>query len=133
MDETDDLERWSALGVAGALATNYANDAKTFLPLLAAVLNASLPQETEVERKGGWFQKEKPISKLTVTLGDEIYILEDLGRGPLSAQRVKVVRGIKLKTEPLPVDQWLAELSQIISARAKHSEQAFFALKNLLD
>ncbi len=126
-------EEFSEVGVAGALAHAYAQDARTFLPLLAQVLTSALPDESQVERKGGLFQREKPIRKVTVTLGDTIYTLEDLGRGPLAAQRAKVVRGITLKTEPLPVEDWLAELSAHVASRAQQNEKAFFALENLLD
>lgn len=126
-------EGFSEVGVAGALAHAYAQDARTFLPLLAQVLTAALPDETQVERRGGLFQREKPVRKVTITLGDSIYALEDLGRGPLAAQRSKVVRGITLKTEPLPVEDWLADLSAHVAARAQQNEKAFFALKNLLD
>lgn len=129
---SDELNTWSALGVAGALANNYARDARGFLPLLAVFLEATLPEETEVERRGGLFQKQKPIRKVTVTLGDEIYTLEDLGHGPLSAQKVKIVRGIVLKTEPMPMETWLTALSEEISTRAQRNKSAFFALKELL-
>lgn len=126
-------EEFSEVGVAGALAHAYAQDARGFLPLLAVVLSGTLPDETEIERKGGLFQKEKPIRRIAVTLGDNIYMLEDLGRGPLAASRVKVVRGIKLKTDSLPTEEWLAELSGEISARAAQNEKTYFALKSLLD
>lgn len=128
----DDLEAWAALGVAGSLATSYAQDARGFLPLLASVLNASLPAETVIERKGGLFQKQKPIRKVSVALGDQIYTLEDTGRGLLDAHRIKVVRGITLKTETMLVEEWLAELSAQITDRAGRSEKAFFALRDLL-
>lgn len=128
----DDLEAWSALGVAGALANSYAQDARGFLPFLAIILEGAMPQETAVERKGGLFQKKKTVRKVTITLGDRVYTLEDLGSGPLDAHRVKIVRGIVLKTEPLPVETWLAELSEEISARAGRNEKAYFALRDLL-
>jgi hypothetical protein len=51
---------FSEVGVAGALAQVYARDTRGFLPLLAIVLTGALPDETEVERKGGLFQREKP-------------------------------------------------------------------------
>ena len=129
---SDELENWSALGVASALANSYAEDVRGFLPLLAVVLESSLPGETEIERKGGLFQKQKPVRKVTVTMGDLAYMLEDIGHGPLAAQRVKTVRGIKLKTESLSVEEWLAELSEAISTRAQRNEKTFFALKELL-
>lgn len=125
-------EEFSEVGVAGALAQIYAKDMRGFLPLLAIALEGAMPEETQVERRGGLFQREKPVRKVSVTLGDQIYTLEDLGRGPLSAQRVKVVRGITLKTEPLPVDLWLADLGAAIAERAGQSERAFFALQALV-
>ena len=125
-------EEFSEVGVAGALANLYAQDARGFLPLLAIVLAEALPDETQVERKGGLFQREKLVRKMSVTLGDNIYTLEDLGRGPLAAHRAKVVRGITLKTEPLPVEEWLAELTVHIASRAQQNEKAFFALRDLL-
>jgi hypothetical protein len=124
---------FSEVGVAGALAQVYARDTRGFLPLLAIVLAGAMPDETEVERKGGLFQREKPVRRVTVTLGDHIYSLEDFGRGPLAAQRTKVVRGIRLKTEPMPTELWLADLSAEIATRAHQNEKAFFALKNLVD
>lgn len=126
-------EEFSEVGVAGALAHAYAQDARTFLPLLAQVLTSALPDESQVERRGGLFQREKPIRKVTVTLGDSIYTLEDLGRGPLAARLAKVVRGITLKTEVVAVEDWLADLSAHVASRAQQNEKAFFALKNLLD
>ena len=126
-------EEITNVGVAGALAHAYAQDTRGFLPLLAIVLAGALPEETQVERKGGLFQREKPVRKVSVTLGDQIYTLEDLGRGPLSACRVKVVRGITLKTEPMPAEDWLEELSGEIAARAHQNERAFFALRRLLE
>lgn len=125
-------DNWESLGLAGSLAQSYARDAREFLPLLASVLEASMPELTDVTRRGGLFQKVKPIVKVAVTLGEDIYTLEDTGRGPLAALRVKVVRGIALKTEPMPTEDWLAALSAEISVRAEGNERAFFALRNLL-
>ena len=126
-------EEFTNVGVAGALAHAYAEDARGFLPLLAVVLTGAMPDETLVERKGGLFQREKPVRKVSVTLGNLVYTLEDLGRGPLAACRVKVVRGIALKTEPMPAEIWLAELSAEIAERARRNEKAYFALRRLLE
>jgi len=126
-------DEFSDVGVAGALSQVYAQDTRGFLPLLAIVLSGAMPEETQVERKGGLFQREKPVRKVSVTLGDQIYVLEDLGRGPLSATRIKVVRGITLKTQPMPPEEWLAELSAEIASRARQNEKAFFALRQLLE
>ena len=123
------------IGVAGAvrrLADSYAQDARGFLPLLAGFLQAALPDVTAIERKGGLFQKVKPIHKITVTLGEDVYTLEDTGRGAPVTQRTKIVRGIRLKTEAVPTDEWLAALSAEIGHHAQRNEAAFFALRELM-
>ena len=111
---------------------SYAQDIRGFLPLFAVVLELALPEETEVERKGGLFQKAEAGPQSDAShWGNDVH-LEDTGHGPLAAQRIKTVRGIRLKTEPMPVELWLAELSDAISSRAQRNEKAFFALKELL-
>jgi hypothetical protein len=130
MAETPDT--WESLGLSAALANSYAEDTRGFLPLLAGFLEAGLPEATTIERKGGLFQKVKPISRITIALGENIYTLEDNGRGLLMAQRTKIVRAIRLKTEPLPMEVWLAAISEEVARTAHRNEAAFFALKELL-
>ncbi len=120
------------LGLSAALASSYAEDARGFLPLLAGFLAAGLPDAATVERRGGLFQKQKPIVKITVALGENTYTMEDTGRGMLLAQRAKTVRGIRLKTEEIPVEEWLAAISEQVAKHAQRNEAAFFALKELL-
>ena len=125
--------QWERLGVAGALARNYQQDSRTFLPLLAQFLQSSLPDATEVERKGGFFQKEKPITMVTVRLEEEVYRIYASGHGGLTGEHVKFCRGIVLKTETIPVGKWLEALSEHIESSAAKSEQTYFALKELLN
>lgn len=129
-DDTQDT--WESLGLSAALANSYAEDARGFLPLLGGFLEAGLPDVTTIERRGGLFQKQKPISKITIALGDTIYTLEDIGRGMLAAQRTKIVRGIRLKTEDVGIEEWLAAISDQVALHARRNEAAFFALKELL-
>lgn len=128
----NDLEEFTPLAVTAALASSYGRDVRGFLPLLAIVLEGALPEDTTIERRGNVFVRPKPVRKVSVRLGDLSYTLEDLGRGPLAAHRVKTVRGITLKTEPMPVDLWLADLGAAIAERAGQSERAFFALQSLV-
>ena len=129
-----DVEKdFNAVAVAGALASNYARDARTFLPLLAAVLEASMPEDTEVERKGKLFSKEKTVRKVRVLAGTNTFEIEDPGNGRLQATRIQTVRNIVLKREEMRVDEWLTALSAEIALRAKDNEATFFALKNMLD
>ena len=129
----DDFEQqeWVKFGVAATLSKQYAADQRDFLDLLAKMLTGLMDQETEITMRGGLFSK-KTIQRITVTLGENRYTLEDPGRGPLHAARVRVVRGIALKTEPMAVQDWVADLSEALDERANSSAEARNALARLL-
>ena len=132
-DDMPDPKQLDAVAVAGALATNYARDARSFLPLLAVVMEGAMPEDTEVERKGALFSKEKHVRKVTINSGQYVYTIEDPGNGRLAAMRVQTVRGIILKREEMHIDAWLAALAADITEHAKTNERAFFALQNMVE
>jgi hypothetical protein len=95
------------------------------------MLEGALPGEVEIGRKGGLFAK-KTVQRATVTIGEHRYVLEDPGRGPLVSTRTRVVRGIALKTESIPVEEWLAELGAALDERATTSAAAREALERMI-
>ncbi len=107
-------------------------DLKAFMEALATKLEGALPNQTKVVRQGGIFAKEHPVKEITVTLGDYQYRISRERQGPLVTQRVKVVRGIALKTEQLPMEQWIDELAEALAEEAAHSMQAHIALERFL-
>lgn len=117
------------LGVAAALSREYAEDARAFLVFLAQLLEDSLPEETEILRKGV-FKKE--VVGLAVTLGADRYRFEYAGKGGVRASRAHIVRGISLKTEEIPVEQALAELAEALETRVATNARARAALAGLL-
>lgn len=127
----DDLEGqgWARLGVAAALGREYAADARAFLPYLARMLEGAMPDETEV-RTQGFFKKT--IVGVGLDLGGTRYSVDDPGRGPLVAARTQVVRGIALKTEPLSLEECLAELERALENRARENASARRALGQML-
>ncbi len=131
MSDAFEQQEWVKFGVAATLSKQYAADQREFLELLAQMLQRALPDETQIQRKGGLFSK-KTIHNVTVLLGANRYELEDPGRGPLIAKRVQIVRGIALKTEEIPVELWLAELGAMLDERAKSSAAAREALSNMV-
>src|SRR5438477_10374790 len=128
----DDIEQqdWLKLGVAAAFARQYAAEGRGFLESLAKKLGALLPEETEVKR-GGLFGSG-PVRLVRIRLGDARYALEDPGRGPLRATRTRVVRGIALKTEEIPVEQWVSDLGDRLEEHARTSAAAHAALARLM-
>ena len=107
-------------------------DTKAFLGALAEKLGGALPQQCVVERKGGLFAKEKQVFRITVELGEHRYFIEQASHGGLRAGRAKVVRGISLKTDELPIDTWIDDLSRDLAAHAARNTQARMALERLL-
>lgn len=109
-----------------------AGDLKAFVEALATKLEGALPERTAVERKSaGLFSKEKRVRRITVDMGNNRYQLSaDDGR--VQATRGTAVRGIVLKTDMLPLDEWIDELSRDLTDEAQRSERARLALQRLL-
>lgn len=127
----DDLEGqgWARLGVAAALGREYAADARGFLPYLARLLEGAMPEETQVRTQGLF---KKTVVGVALDLGGTRYAIDDPGRGPLVAVRTQVVRGIALKTEPIPLEECLSELESALEARAGENASARRALGQML-
>jgi len=131
MSDPFEEQEWVKFGVAATLSKQYAADQRMFLGLLAQMLEGALPGEAEIVKKGGLFAR-KTVQRVVVSMGDYKYQLEDPGRGPLVATRVRVVRGIALKTETIPVDEWISELGAALDERARSSASAREALARMI-
>ncbi len=116
---------------AASLRADY-TDVKAFLEALAVKLEGSLPNNTTVTRHSSFFSREHPVKEIAVSLGDYQYRIGKERQGPLTAVRAKVVRGIVLKTEQIPVEQWIEELAAALAEFAAHSAQARAALERFL-
>jgi hypothetical protein len=125
-----DPEGWERVGVSAALAKSYASDEREFLALLGSLLESALDAETRIERRGLF--GGGAIQRIAIALGDYTYVIEDAGRGPLTAARKRVVRGVALKSEELPVPDWIDALGAAIEARATTSQRARDALSKLI-
>ena len=107
-------------------------DLKAFLEALAAKLEGALPEQTQVTRHSSLFSREHPVKEIMVVLGDNQYRLARERQGPLMTSRAKVVRGIVLKTEQIPLEQWIEELAEGLALEAARSAQARAALERFL-
>jgi hypothetical protein len=116
---------------AASLRADY-TDVKAFLEALAVKLEGSLPNNTTVTRHSSLFSREHPVKEIAVSLGEYQYRIGKERQGPLVAQRAKIVRGIVLKTEQIPVEQWIEELAEALAQFATHSAQARAALERFL-
>lgn len=117
------------MGVAAALSREYASEGREFVPHLARLLESALPEATEPILTGGLLRKT--LTGVRITLGDFQYALES-AKGPVQASRTHIVRGISLKSEPMAIDEWLAEVGAQIEMRMQESERVRKALGSLL-
>ena len=107
-------------------------DLKAFMEALATKLEGSLPNQTMVTRQSGWFSREHPVKEVAVSLGDYQYRIGRERQGPLMTQRAKVVRGIVLKTDAIPMEQWIEEVAEQLAQEASRSAQSRTALERFL-
>jgi hypothetical protein len=107
-------------------------DFKTFLDALAVKLEGSLPDYTRVTRQSSIFSREHPVKEIVVSLGAYQYRIGREKQWTLVAVRAHTVRGIVLKTEQIPVDQWIDELSEALAQLASRSAQSRAALERFL-
>lgn len=120
------------LGVNASLAQLYKDGQHEFVEQLAEMLELSLPGETQVDRRGGLFS-DKKVKAVRLYLTDFIYSLELPNQGGPITARTKVVRGIKLKTVQIGMDEWLAAISEALGRYAQSNQQARDALWNLVN
>jgi hypothetical protein len=114
--------------VAASLRAD-ASDMRAFVEALAEKLAGAIPDRTTVERTGLFGGKR--VRGLAVRLGDAEYRLEH-DPPAVACHRRTLVRGIALKTEELPLDDWIERLSRDLTEEASSSEHGRAALARLL-
>ena len=119
------------IGVAGALSRELQRDHELFIQSLARAFQAAFPNGAELRYEGGFLSKKR-LAGVSIKLGDDMYSLTKPARGPLESTKTHIVRGIALKTEPLPMDQWLHEVSAQIEIRVGKDTEARAALASAL-
>jgi hypothetical protein len=117
--------------IAAALRSD-AGDLRVYLDVLASKLEAALPEMVAVERRRQGLLGPRVIARLTVSCGDERFILEPAGDGSLRATRAHIVRGIVLDRDELDVDGWVSALSESLGQHARQTEAGRQALGRLL-
>ncbi len=119
------------LAAAGLRADG--EDVRISLEVLAGKLEASLPGNAEVQRRGGGLlgRGEKRVSEIRVRLGEQRYQLTIDG-SRVQGFREREVGGIAIKRESLDPQAWVSALAEDLRTEAQRSEQAREALERLL-
>ena len=106
-----------------ALAAGLASDAQSLhagFEHLLQVFRSTLPDRTVVHESGLLFKK---VHGFDVELEEFTFRMKREG-GRVVAQCVTTVRGITLKTETLPLEEWVRALAEKLSAMAGSSAAA---------
>jgi hypothetical protein len=118
--------------VLAATLRASSSDLGVFVEVLAEKLEQALPGRVQVERRSTRFLgKEKRVGRIQCQLGDVRYVLAARGGVP-ETSRATAVRGVVLKTEPLPLSGWLDALARDLAHEAQTSELARVTLQQLL-
>jgi hypothetical protein len=101
--------------------------------VLATTLEQALPQIASVERRkvGGFRSKRREVQQIALALGEEQFELRRTAQG-LQCTRHKVVRGIILSRQELPMADWIAEVIAGVTRRAEVGERDRITLEGLL-
>jgi hypothetical protein len=128
----DELSEPLQVEIFAASLRADSTDINSFLEVLATKFEGSLPHQTRLTRQRRIFSREHPVIEIQVTLGDIQYrISRGQQRLPVTS-RAKVVRGIVLKTDEIPVEQWIEELALSLAQEAARNAQARAALERFL-
>jgi hypothetical protein len=117
---------------AAALRADGA-DLEISIEALATSLEQALPGIASVERRkvGGFRSKRREVRRIAVPLGEEQFeLLREDQR--IQCTRHKVVRGITLSRQELPMADWIAELVEGLTRGAEVSDRNRIALEGLL-
>jgi hypothetical protein len=106
-------------------------DLSTFLEVMADKFTGALPGRVKVEYQGGVLRRNKQVRRILIQLGEDRFEVAR-EQGAVLARRVRVVRGIALKTEELAVESWLAELSRALVREGQSTSEGRIALERLL-
>ena len=125
---TDQSPSWKSTSVAAVLARRSHDDVTALLGDLAGLLSEVVPG-AQVRRT----LLRRQITSVRLPLGGHVYLLRRRPDGAFEASRQHEVRGVIIRTDPMEVDTFLAELGNAIDAELRRSERGRDALRSWLD
>ncbi len=121
---TDDTPPHEAASVTGMLTRRCREDNNALLDDLVAMLSGIVP-DVRVERA----LIRRHVTALRMPLGGFIYVLKRASATSFEASRQQQVRGVVIRTEPMEIDEFLAELGPALDAELKRTERGRDALR----
>ena len=126
MDDFDQALQVDVLACSLRMDKDASGD---LLEHLALKLSQALPDECEITRGGS---AKKPVTDLSLKLEDTGYQFTREKRGAITARRQKIVRGVVLKSEEVPVEALIQELAQNLANLAEKNSRTREALQKFV-
>ncbi len=117
------------LATTALLADNH--DVRTLLKLLARQLAGALGPRVVVEREGGLLKRSEEVKALRVSIGGDEFVAE-VTKGQVSTSIGHDSGGIRIRTEKVATDEWLARLLAELQKEAATNQAARLAIENLV-
>lgn len=119
------------VAVAALLAGN--KDVKMMLRVLGKTLQDALGEKVEIVRdKGGLLHRpSEDVKSIKVHLGEDDYEAQ-LGSRDAQCVVARTSGGIRIRSEALPIQQWLNRLLTALQDEAVNNQRALAALQNVI-
>ena len=125
MDESFDLEL-----AAASLRADH-SDVRILVTVLADKLAGALGSRLEVKRSGGRFSKSDEIRSIRISMDD--YLIDaEVDGSSLQCTVGHTSGGIRIRTEKVDVDAWLARLLAVLRTEAANSQAVRLALESMV-
>ena len=119
------------LDMAVATLQSNSTDVRLMLKLLVSQLSEVLGNRIQIERAGGRIRRSDDIKSVQIILGDDTLRAEVEGAG-VRCSIGHASGGIRIRSEQVGMDAWLARLLTTLNDEAAHSEQTRLALEHIV-
>lgn len=124
---TDSTPSFENASVAALLAKRSREDRAALLDELVAVLSGVVPG---VQVKRALLRRN--ITSVRLPVGEFVYVLAKSANDSFEASRQQEVRGVVIRTVPMAIDAFLAELGLALDVELRRSERGREALQEWL-
>ena len=124
---TDSTPSFENASVAALLAKRSREDRAALLDELVAMLSEVVPG-VQVERA----LLRRNITSVRLPVGDFVYVLARSANDSFEASRQQEVRGVVIRTVPMSIDAFLAELGLALDVELRRTERGREALQEWL-
>jgi hypothetical protein len=125
---TDPTSSFESASVAAVLAQRCREDRTALLDELVTMLSGIVPG-VRIDRA----LLRRHVTAIHLPLGGFVYVLRRSSNDSFEASRLHEVRGVVIRTDPMEIDAFLAELGPALDAELRRTERGRDALQEWLN